>query len=457
MLETFDLSQITEEDRVSVEIPDTLEVIRPTETIIHFGGGVYTKVDGGGQEIWEQIVASFQQFGQDENLIVEQITKEQYDQIMNYRSIQTSLSYWIPFDPFCVAYGIPSQKSFDQIESLMTLSYSVGSRESLFLYDRVLDKYYRLISEDHQLSLEDLIVDAEVGGYVAYYSMGTLIGTESKTVIPISLYTSMEELSYGLEFESEEPEKVKGFAQTFFGESFDFVRRIEESKGTVIYMYGYGEKILTISADGFVEYKEKGVSSGNRQDFFIALEQAIKFVAYHAGWTSPDIEGSNLYLKDAEFIEKEKSRGYRFVFGIELGKTEIHYETGEPLVVEVFGDRITYYTRNVITVDQEHLADMEGESNKEAFSAVNMIAQNYQYMYSALLSQGFDLAEIKAEEMFEATSDQIFSVEAGYLKQDETAGDYKELRPVWMVNIGNGVMYFDLYEAKPIGYAISDK
>lgn len=457
MIETFDLSQIMEEDTVSVEIPDTLDVIQPAETMIHFGGGVYTRVDEGGQEIWDQLQVSFQQFGQDENLIVEQITKEQYDQIMNYQSISASLSYTIPFDAFCVEYGIPAQQSFDQIESLMTLSFSVGAKESLFLYDSELDKYYRFISHEYPLTLEEVISRIEDSGYVAYYTVEALTGTGNKAIIPLSLYTAKEELSYELEFQSEETDKIISLAQTFFGESFDFVRRIEESKGTVIYMYGYGEKILTINANGSVEYKEKGISSGNQQDFFIALEQAIKFVAYHPGWTSSDIEGGILYLKDADFIENDKRHGYHFVFGMESGSTEICYETGEPIAVEVFGDQVTYYTRNVITIDAEQLAEMQQNTNREAFSAVNMMALNYQYMYSVLLSQGFDFGKIEKDAIFEATSDQILSVKTSYLKQDVEEGDPLELTPVWAVAIGDTVMYFDLFDARPVGSVISSK
>lgn len=442
---TFDFTEIIPDEETVVETLKLTEVISPTETVVHFGGGEYTKLKD--RLIWEQTVGALKQIGQDENLIVEEITEEQYQRIMNSRSLWVSFDYSMPFGPFCSAFGIPTQQGFGQIDSFSRLSYSTGSPESLFVYDQTTKKHYRLVSDEYHPDLGPIIEAADGNESGTYYTIGAMIGTENQTVIPLSLSTSLKTLSFDLEFESEDSESTTAFAQTFFGESFDFVRRVEESKGTIIYMYGYGEKILTINSNGTVEYKEKGISSGSRQDYFLALDKAMQFITYHGGWPTIE-EGITPFLESSVYLETEKHHGYRYSFGIKSGESIIDDSYGAPIVVEVFGDQVTYYTRNLIKVLEDETLPPGG---KEPFSPVNMIAQNYEYMYAALSSQGHNFGEVKEEDRFEVTSNLISSVEAGYLKQDVEGGGDRNLRPVWIVTMGNWTLYFDLFDAEPLG------
>lgn len=450
MVDTFKLSEIMNEEE-TVEAPSVQEVTRPQEVIVNFGGGVYTALPYEEYDAWNQCILALIQFGQEETLAVEQITKEQYDQIMGFRSILFAFFYDMPFSSFCKQYQITKTQSFDQIETVTVIGFSSGSPESLFVFDEKNDKYYRLVSDVYQPVLEGLISQIEAGGYITYYSIGTLAGTGNQTIMPLSVETNLQTIEYEPEFDIRETETIRAFAQTFFGESFDFVRRITESKGTIIYMYGYGQKVLTINADGSVEYKEKGNPSGSELNYFEALDGALQFVASHGGWES--IDGAKIipYVKFATAIEIEKKKGYRFVFGMEVGGENLYYDNGEPIVVEILGGQITYYTRNNICIAPGTLEEQGWATEKEAFSAVNMIAQNYQYIHTVLLEEGNDYTT-EGEGLFETVSNLIEYVEFGYVKPVLQKNGENELVPAWIVMVDDIMIYFDLYDARPLGY-----
>lgn len=453
-METFKLPEIIPDEEEVAEAPSFHEVTLPVEIIVNFGSGVYTVLNNNEYDAWNRCLAAVNSVGREEAFAVESITKEQYDRIMEFRSIRFEFAYDIPFDSFCINYQIKNIQNPEQIKIFNKIGYSAGSGESIFICDETNGRYYRLISDVNQASMEVLISEIEAKGFINYYPLGTVVGTGSKTAVPLSVETGLSEIEYEPEFTTQDAEILREFAQTFFGESFDFVRRIEESKGTIIYMYGYGQKILTVSSDGNVEYKEKAIASGVQQDYFTALNSALQFVASHGGWSSFNGTEMAPYVKYASAIEKEKKKGYRYIFGMEINGEKLFYEDSEIIVVEIFGGQITYYTRKMISVDSAAIEQQGLQTEREAFSAVNMIAQNYKYLHAVLSNEGYEFKETGEEGLFEAVSNLIEYVEIGYVKLVPNYTMNDELIPAWIVMIDGMTVYFDLYDAKPLGYTL---
>lgn len=448
--ETFTLPDIISEEEENIA-PAIREVTKPVETVVNFGGGVYTVLNDVNSNAWNLCIQTIAGYAQDEEPAIEEITQEQYKRIMEFRSIRFEYSYSLPFDSFCRKYSINSiLNNSQQIKSFTVIGYSAASPESLFVCDEKNNKYYRMISDSAKTALEDLIYRIETGNYINYYPIGTVVGTGNRTVVPLLMETDLANIRIDSEFDTSDTERIREFAQTFFGDSFDFVRRIEESKGTVIFMYGYGQKILTINADGSVEYKEKINTSGTQQDYFDALEAVLQFVASHGGWDP--FEGSEIrpYVRFASAIEREKKTGYRFIFGMELNGERVYYENSEAIVAEIINGQVTYYTRNMFIPEPGN--QMQRQPEKEAYSAVNMIAQNYHFMQSAMLNEGYQFEDTDNEGLFEAVSNLIKHVEKGYVRPMQNDGN--ELIPAWIVTADGIIMYFDLYNAEPLGYNI---
>jgi len=433
-------------------VPSMEQILQPSEISVDFGRGVATVIAYNTTDSWTQGLLALRKFANAEDLLVESITKEQYDKIMQFRSISFSFLNTIPFSSFCEEFGYEKSPSLQQIWGFSRLSYSAGSPESLFITDSFSDKYYRLVSPATTHTLEALINATEQEQYVAYYSIGTFLGTGTRTLMPLAYNTKMEELFYNKEFQRSQETQIRGFAQKFFGESFDFVRRIEESKGTLIYMYGYGQKVLTVYEDGHIEYKEEVSGQGTEQDYFEALHSALNFVASHGGW-QPFGEERSLQpcLRYSREINSDKKKGYQFFFGVKAAGEELYYEGRQPLMVEIMDGQVTFYQRDLIL--PEYSEESSSARTRETFSPVNMLAQNYSYLYKLLLSQGYSFKQAEGDALFDEVSDLIDQVKQGYVLQaSDHEGSGAVLKPAWIIVVDDMEIYFDLFDASPLGH-----
>jgi hypothetical protein len=102
---------------------------------------------------------------------------------------------------------------------------------------------------------------------------------------------------------------------------------------------------------------------------------------------SPEETGLEPYLKDV-LPDPENKGSRRFVFGMEINGHRLYYEDGAPVVVGVTSGQVTYYKRNLIDFDPKDLQAVETASEGDAFSTANLIAENFRYIYSILLTAG---------------------------------------------------------------------
>lgn len=453
---TFRLPQIIA-DETGEEGPKVRDVVLPNNIDVNLGSGIYTKLEETQFDAWNECIRALTLHSQGENVFVEEITYEQYVKIMEFRSIRYSFDYELPFNEFCKQYDILLAQGYSQINTFREISYSAGSPESLFVADRMKNKYYRIVSDKKLASFDDFITIIENGDYNASYPMGTFVGTGSRILLPLPYESGLTRISFVSEYSKMGAEGIREFAQTFFGESFDFVRRIEESKGTVIYMYGYGEKVLTINPAGSIEYKDKAAISGTRQEYFEALQTALNFVTSHGTFHTMDAV-QEPYLKDSSVIVRDKKEGYLFVFGFKNGDESIYYEGGEAIRLEIVGGQITHYTRDMIHLPEED-EDETGKDMREVYSAVNMLAQNFLHISTVLTAEGYPVQPAKGELLFDSISNQIQQVKTGYVRPAATGFEREsatktqnELIPAWIVVMDQITFYFDLFNAEPLGY-----
>jgi len=256
------------------------------------------------------------------------------------------------------------------------------------------------------------------------------------------LQTNLHEFEYNRETYSKQNEDVSTIAQSYFGKTFDFIRKIEEGNGTVIYMYGYGQKVLIVNTNGVIEYKEESTGTNNGAGYLESLKTALNFIGAHGAF-----EGSNSskyvpYLKNVE-INFDGKRGYRFTFGLEVNNYRIYYQDRDPIIIEITENQVTYFNRDLSEYNSVMVEEKKDEY-KEAYSAINMLAENYGYFRNEMGMAG----------TFEEIANRIISVEPGYAvarKKDQTKGTVKA---AWIVGFDGVEAYFDLYTTNPLGYKI---
>jgi hypothetical protein len=446
------------------EIPQDISLVRPEQIVVNFGTGNYTELPTG--DLWytppqsdkDSFVKELNRFGLQENVLVTEISADKYQQVKTLKSIWAKFGYDIPTPDFCSYFGMENPQNYNAIETVTEIGYSTADEKSIFIYDGKNGKYYWLKADPgkddstKKMDFPGLISSIETKGYGIYYpvSIYTGVAVKNDTLVPLSMQANLKSFLFRQDFYSHQSEKINTMAEGFFGGNFDFVRKITEENGTVIYMYGYGQNVLIVNTDGSVEYKEEQTGGSSDQGFSGDLETAVNYVANHGSWES--LEGAKLtpYLKDV-IRDPDKKKGYRFVFGMEVNGSRLFYESGDPIVIDVTSGQVTYYKRQMIDFDQKEIEAIETNASKDAFSPVNLIAQNCKYIYEILVQKGEAPATEDQAVMFNEVASRVNAMQIGYMKPSNK--DATEIKPVWEVTVNATEFYFDLYSAEPVGYS----
>ncbi|QIB67907.1 hypothetical protein Ami103574_00655 [Aminipila butyrica] len=439
------------------EVMTSKQVILPDQIILGRGNEDYLLAGASKESLWnDEILGAFREFSKGTNILVEEITEEKYKAAMAYPSLTAVFSYNLPFADFCQQFDINQAQGYDNISSVTEICFSEGSAEGTFLYDGSKGKYYWLLgnkSTEVVKQAESIFAQEQP---VIYFPLKMYLGAEgtNDTLIPVESPEGLVPVDYRIDMAAAEKDTIESLAQFYFGETLDFIRKLEESNGKIIYMYGYGQKVLVINpVEGSIEYKEEIKSAGSEpQSFFQSLDTALGYIGAHGGFKTDSGETINPYLKSAMSID-DKKNSYRFVFSFKIEKNKVFYQENLPVIIEVQDGQVSYYRRELLDFDQEQGAE---RSEAKRISAINMLAMNYDYILS---KAGLKLEPEREETAFEDVADQIDNLYIGYLKPsaestDQVAADKGkslQLIPVWVVEAKGTLLYFDLYDGQPRG------
>jgi len=431
-LDDFDLTNNEE----PYQIIDSKEVITPDQIIVSMGEDSYLSAS---PDHWSEMMEGFREFTAADSLIVEEITKDQYETVMQLPSVRAKFSFPISLPQLLQAYGIKENAAYDNVANVTEVGYGSVSKESLLVFDAVVKKYYRIITSAEGEKLDRLLRVLQMENGSVYFSLGTLLGgdVDNGTLIPLSLETNLRGFEFYREDYFLDKEVIGLVAQSFFGKTFDFVRKIEEGNGTVIYMYGYGEKVLIVNNEGVLEYKEETTGSGNQGDYITSLQTALNFIAGHGGFESVNGIRYTPYLKQVRYSNK----GYQFAFGIKLHGHKICYQDKDPITIEVTGNQVSYFRRDLGELDEKKVL-AGNEEYREAYSAINMLAQNYEYLINPMGFKG----------TFEEIAENITGIDPVYVIVNNDGDEKGQAMPVWLVTFDKLEAYFDLYSTEPVGY-----
>lgn len=415
------------------------ELIKPSNVIATISEESYIMVP---EAKWADIINGIKEFSNSETLIIEEITKEQYETVMRETSLLLKFEYPITLRELATVYELNNYAAFENFGNIGEIGYGSLSKESLLIYDNSKNKYSRIITTSKENILENLLSEIIIENSSIYFKLETYLGGEVKnsTLIPISIESNLDSIEFNRkEFVSGE-KKIMETAQGFFGNTFDFIRKIEEGNGTVIYMYGYGQKVLIVNKNSVIEFKEEPSNFSTDVSYLEALQIALNFISQHGGFES--INGSiyKPYLINIEALSND-IKGYRFTFGIKINENKVYYQEGSPITVEVIKNQVTYYKKDLSEYSQEEL-NLNITNYKEAYSAINMLAVNYEYFTKKMGMTG----------TFEEIANKITKIETGYFVARDDDDILGRAVPCWKVNINSMEGYFDLYSAEPLGY-----
>jgi hypothetical protein len=438
----------------NIPLPETRQLISPNEIMVNFGSDTHTVIARENYSYWDDFALTVNGFISAEKLQVNEITKSQFEEAMNFRSICVKFDYDLPLKETLSQLKLPSFDANISVDMFTWIAYSNAIEDSIMIYDGKNQKYYRLISDFDLSPLRDMIGKIENNAYDPYFPMRTFLGIDNPTLMPISVKTEMEEISFSKELNYFETDKIINFAQTFFGEGFDFVRTITESSGTTIFMYGYGQKILIISKDGTIEYKEELEDSDyNTLNYFDSFNSAVSFIGAHGSWES--LNGTKLvpFLKDVETITLDGKAGYRFTFGMMIHNRPLYLNGRKELLsVDLIGNRVVNYKRQMLDISKNTLDSMAAANWKQTIDPINILTDYHMEIKTVLNAAGIIVPGTKETELFENTSILIDEIKMGYVKIDEKDGmQTGKIYPAWIFRIGDISIYFDIFTGKQLG------
>ncbi len=197
---------------------------------------------------------------------------------------------------------------------------------------------FRIVLDNY--SNEELIsyINAyEAGDFVKYNAVFYYVGNYH-VVMPLSINIPMSQIYVESEIDITNDAQLAEKSRSFF-RNIDFIKTIKETTGTVVYLYGYGEKSLRINNRGRLEYREEfdPVPSTNVKK---ALDTALIYM--HQQGDMAD----NLFLREIKEIEYKGRKGFSFGFGYHLEGYPVYFNSSgmsNAIEIEVVGNQIRGY------------------------------------------------------------------------------------------------------------------
>ncbi|WP_053955051.1 hypothetical protein [Inediibacterium massiliense] len=435
--EVVNMNNINHSDNIS-------DILSPQSFTINFGGGLHTVLHSDSYNMWNEVVKIFKKSYFLESSSIEKINKEKWIELQKFRSIEMQFGY--SMSPQLLS-NITQQKKlgiYEKIEGFDKILISLMDESCIYLADEKRNAYYVVRGTPKVENFSKVIKNIEQGNYEAYYALTDIYGINNNTLMPIEGGEDLHNIEVVKEIDSLSEEQVEAFAGTFFGENLDFVRKIRETNGSVIYMYGYGQKALKIDHMGRLQYVEK-IDEGKASKSMKldeATQIAISFVREHG-----DMEGINGYLKEIKTFEEKNQKGYVFLFGYGLNNLPVYYhDEGKiidaPIEVKVLGEQVISYKRFIKRekVAMKFLGDKE---QNHILSSPQIIDMNFPMIQK-------DYAKINQEVSQKNITDQVLekvkSIEIGYY--DDSNKQPNELSLIWIIKIDKIVYYFDAATGK---------
>lgn len=407
------ISDLIPSSRTETERLSAKEVIYPSEVFYSSGDGAFVKA-ASRKEIFEHYNKILKSCSSQGTVMVTEITKEQYTEALtNYQSVEMKFIFQIPFTEYCNLFEINRSSSFANIETISTLAVSAAAPDSFLIADESNWKYYRLVCETNEkIEIEKI----ENPSDITLYSARTILGAGTDSLFPLEANSKLREVSYVKTPQSTE-ESRQEISQKIFGDNFNFVRRIVDSSENYTYMYGYGQKSLTIYASGGITYKET-VKNGDSADVVGDLETAINFVQNLIGFS--DSHSRVKYVLQEVYTNgsgKAANHIYRFKQETTDGFEILYPE--DALVISVEKGQVAEFRGVGISSNYAQWASVY----KPAYNPANTIAR---------AAQNNENLEVFVENMR--------SMEPALFPKDG------KLIPVWALHIHDlGAIHFDLY------------
>ncbi|MDO9591701.1 MAG: hypothetical protein Q7I98_00735 [Erysipelotrichaceae bacterium] len=232
------------------------------------------------------------------------------------------------------------------------------------------------------------------------------------------------------------------YADIAFGERFDFVKRVTEVDGSIVYLYGYGDRALRFGVGGSFEYQER-YSESAPSSYSPTFRDGLKKAVAELNKYGEMPENLNL-LNYSETEEIEGQKVKRYNFGYKLNGRLVYLmpqDLGYAATVELTNNQLTHLKRNFKIVQKNAISE---DDIQPVLGMDELIDKNYDLILKNYLKAKPESASKKDdfEFVYQILHDVTF-FQPVYVLQKDTAGLF--YKPAWRLSIGPHSYYFDLY------------
>lgn len=425
--------------------------INPQSYFVSFGGMSYTKVYD--QDIRNQIWANVQPyiFSTLNNYeSFEIIDEKTYVEAFSTKSILLKMPLELRLSDLAELYGIGQLPA--EMASFVPTEYLIISDEPqvLYVYDEASKKYYKFQSMTFTHDIPELIGSLQAMEYIEYRKVSDRFSLES-TVSENENYLNYTLIPYqydylvpNLEVQNEVnlnsdqfDDQIREVAKAVFGNRFDFIKRLEDINGSVIFMYGYGDKALTITPEGVVSYSQKYKRNENGD---LSVAGALSLACGELEQFGVLPSGVNLVSYQSESVDGVLK--HIFSFNYKLGNYEVVPKSNLKSDIEVIvkGDQVLNITKNVKSFIGDAILERSLDYDK-MFDIDECITSNFLEVSIYYLQDNniYD-ASMNSIQYYFSIRSAISKIEMNYYQLDET-----HMIPVWVVDISGRTYIFDAY------------
>lgn len=449
---------------IDKNIPNIERIIYPQDFVIGFGGGSYTGVysEETRENIWKIVTNLIPAYLEQQGLVnldLVVIEREEFLAVEKTRSVQMQLPFAISLNDLGDVYGINHSDGdlFDTLINKVTISTSQQDR--VYFSNSTNDYHYYIRGQSDDKRLSQIINRLSNDSFTEYRRVDSLINFKSINedevqvflngeIIPITSIMDIPFIKVTKEIDARvdrQNSEIKNLLNKAFGNSTDFIKRLEEIDGSQTYIYGYGDKTLRLSIDGKITYQEKLQSKADTKP--VSFKEGL-YIAYE---TVQDYGNTpqSLYLSayKTEDDGPYEIRTYYFDYRIkDLNVYTKNMGKGHAIEVIITDDVVTKFTKNI----RKYVKSIDTREiwNNGPMFVDTLINENF-----AVISRNFnednDVNFSDREANWQMSTyvlsimQDLKNVELYYYLDPEL--DDERLIPSWRVDIGNTRYYFHVY------------
>lgn len=418
------------------------DFILPEKYVINFGGNSRAIMYfDDGHQLWNKGKEILKTVFQSKNIKLEEMTNSDFEEARKKRAI----GFYFSNDMHTFIFG----KMLD-LDISPSIIDSIKQIDSIFIYlDSPLDnfivlsngtKYFKIsgVSFDYK-SVKDEIDAISRSDFTRVYTITDLLATSdnNNTYIPLTVNFNLSQIYVRKEIDTLSEIEENNIATLFFNRDLAYIRRIEESDGSVIYVDS--QRTLKLYENGTLEFFRNIESNGENNNLYLSLKNAIDFGNTHMGWPI------DTYLYKVDEIEFENNKGYKFTFKYKLDGLPVVSDEEQVLnsiEIEMFNNQVKSYRRHI----WEAIGKVTLKSSyKSMLSAYDILDRNYSFMKAKFIEKNnIDIDLTSAEEIDEKFKLGINNAYLAYY--DNSTEGNQVLKPVWIIEVAGLSYIFDAYD-----------